>query len=163
MDRKLKSMLDIAIIKAADKVCQTGFGEGQALETTLTHFSLDHYIGSQMSIEGQELGFWVFILTDVHGCRTLANEYIKRNSLGIDDLMPSIDHSDAVGEILNIFGGVLCRELESFDSQLNLGIPMFLEGEPIIPLENDIFSLKYKVMEREIDFAVSLYNLVKNK
>ena len=65
------------------------------------------------------------------GCEKLARDLLGFEA---DEDVAHEDVADAVGEIINIVAGMVKKKLEDQDSNLKLGLPMFIEGR-VAPME----------------------------
>ncbi len=85
-----------------------------------------HHHGAYVPLIAGEVGVDVGIVLSEDGCRA-----VTRSLLGMEASEPDPndeDIVDAVGEIANIFAGLMQRELADQVPSLQLGLPMFVQG-----------------------------------
>lgn len=114
---------------ASASLAQVGEAMGLATETIGdVSERCEQVAGSYISLVSPTNALQVGVLMSKQGCRKLA-----AHLLGISDheaaALPDSDVADGVGELVNMLVGLMKTMVQSQDTDLRLGLPMFLFGE----------------------------------
>ncbi len=95
----------------------TGVGEGHPSGVA----------GSYVSLVSRANAVQIGLVASVDGCRSIAAQLLGLEEETEDLADP--DMADGVGELVNVLVGVMKTHLQNQDSELALGLPVFLVGE----------------------------------
>lgn len=97
--------------------------------------------GSYLPVISQENSIQLALVSDDAGCRRLAQALLGMSE---GDELSSGDVADAVGEICNIIAGGVKILLHDKDTELKLGLPLFIHGhvQNTVLLESAVAEVK---------------------
>jgi len=121
----IKSWLDAAIQGIEETAtCALGY-DGVKIIKTSNEFPLD-MAGAFISLMGSQVSMQLGITATNETCNLLAKALFGMES--DDEELPQADVADAVGEIANIMIGVVKGLMSEKESNMQIGLPIFFEG-----------------------------------
>ena len=115
-----------AIASAMDDVAKTTLG-ASGCSVVGPRSGEGELSGGYLAIVGDKFSAQVAVASDPPTCRRIAARLFEEDEAAADSL-PEGDVADAIGELVNIVGGIVKTKMSEEDPTLQLGLPFVIEG-----------------------------------
>jgi CheY-specific phosphatase CheX len=88
----------------------------------------DELFGAWLSISSKGSDLGIILFSDPMGCQKISEDFLKHQTSN-KSLLPELDVADAMGELLNMIGGVFVQNRDKQGEKYSLGFPVFLDGQ----------------------------------
>jgi len=116
--------------------------------------------GSIMALNRGDESLQLGVLSDKAGCVALTRALLQMEE---DEEVAEEDVTDAVGEIVNILGGVVQRALDGQGDAVTLGFPIFIRGQIYPPNKSEARYVTLNLGPAQADLLVLRGELPKSK
>jgi Chemotaxis phosphatase CheX len=140
-----------AVVEAGRELAETTFAAEASEAIPLAQVSHGTE-GSLLPVSAGNESVQLAVLASLEGCRALTKALMQME----DEEEPSEeDIPDAVGEIVNIIGGIVQRSLDGSGSgAISLGLPVYIRGEVIPPFKAQTVAVRLHLGPAEAELVV---------
>ena len=139
------------VIDAAEEVAETTFLADKNGADSLEHMPGGRE-GALLPLQRGNESIHVGVFADEDGCKKLTKALLQMED---DEEVATEDITDAVGEIVNILGGIVQRSVDAKDDgHVALGLPVYVRGEVFPPPRSETLVAKMNLGPAEANIVV---------
>ncbi len=117
-----------AVLGAATEIAQHALAMTGARFAASEHVATGALVGAHIPLVGGERPYELQLVGALETCQALARSILM---MGPTDAIKPAEVADAVGEIVNMLAGGVKRRLGAGGSELELGLPVFVNGTTV--------------------------------